>query len=96
MVSDASQTIVDGYPRTRDDLSAYQLDDELVVFDPQTNQTYMLNTTGHVVWELCDGERSCEAIADEVAAAFNIDAGDALPDVVELISAMRRASLLST
>lgn len=86
--------LVERVPQARGDLTAYELDDELVVYDPSSGHSFVLNATGRVIWSLCDGERSCDAIAAEVSAAYGVDAEVVLPDVVALVGELAEARLL--
>jgi hypothetical protein len=67
----------------------------LVVHDPDNGQSYVLNATGRVIWSLCDGERTCGAIAEELSVAFGVDTAVVLPDVVALVDDLRQACLLN-
>jgi pyrroloquinoline quinone biosynthesis protein D len=51
-----------------------------------------LNPTAAEVLELCDGERSVDDIAGELAARY--DGADLRDDVVELVDAMTQKGLL--
>lgn len=57
-------------PRVRTDLVFRQLDDEWVVFDPETQRLHALNLTAALVWEHCTGDLTVDQIADAVARAF--------------------------
>ena len=51
--------------RTEDVVSEY-VGDELVVYDELTKTAHSLSAAARQVWVLCDGERSSEAIAEEL------------------------------
>lgn len=75
-------------------VSAFPLDDELVLFDPRNGQSYVLNPTAARVWEWCDGSRTLEALARALASAYALDEAQALADVSDLVEGLRRARLL--
>ena len=60
-------------PRGREDVVFRRLDEEWVLYDPQTNQLHALNLSAALVWEHCTGELTVPEIADRVAAAFATD-----------------------
>ena len=51
---------------------------------------YTLNSTGAFIWERLDGKRTVKNIADEVENAFEVDAGEALDDVLSFFSDMKK------
>jgi hypothetical protein len=42
------------------------LDDEILLYDVQTNEATCLNASAVLIWELCDGQRTIGKIRDEV------------------------------
>jgi hypothetical protein len=57
------------HPRRRPDVEMHVLPDaSCLLFDPVPGEGHVLNATGGLVWDYCDGEFSREQIADEVAA----------------------------
>lgn len=75
-------------------VSAFPLDDELVLFDPGSGQSYVLNATAARIWEWCDGSRTLALLARALATSYALDEEQALADVGELIEGFRRAGLL--
>jgi hypothetical protein len=60
-----------------------------LLFNPDTNQVKVVNTSGLFIWKLCDGKHSLAAIVAAVQEAFE----DAPPetvaqDVVEFVNGM--------
>jgi hypothetical protein len=72
----------------------FPLDNDLVVYDPQSGQSFVLNATGRIIWSLCDGERPQWMIAGELSARCGISHEQALVDVMELVTEFRSADLL--
>ena len=81
-------------PLPRGDLAVFPLDDDLVLYDPQSGQSFVLNPTGRIVWSLFDEARSIQAIVDEVVATFGIPTGQAQRDVENLLDQLSRSDLL--
>lgn len=46
---------------------------------------YTLNETGAFIWDLIDGKRSIEEIAEELVKEFDVDSPTATKDVNELV-----------
>jgi hypothetical protein len=83
-------------PLVRDDLLFRRVDDDFVVYDPVADRTVLLNVSGAVVFDLCDGTRTRAAIAEELAAAFEVDSELVAPDVERVLGELRGLGLLSS
>ena len=83
-------------PTRRPDLMARALDDELVIFDRDTNQVHRLNTTAAYVWNSCDGRHTPSEIATNLASDFDRAQDAVYGDVVEVLNTMTRLGLLTT
>jgi hypothetical protein len=59
----------------------------IVVIDRKRLHT--LNAVGTRVWELCDGGRSVAAIADAIAAEFEVERATALADVQRFVAELQ-------
>jgi PqqD family protein of HPr-rel-A system len=82
-------------PLARPDVSAYPLDDEIVIYTPADGQAFVLNPTAARIWELCDGTRTDAAMAREIAEAYGQDEARVLADVRELIAGLHAAGLVT-
>ncbi|MDX6768430.1 MAG: PqqD family protein [Elusimicrobiota bacterium] len=70
------------------------VDEETIVLDLNTSVYYSLNATASLVWKrLGDGETAPE-IAQALTEAFDVAPEAARADVDELVSEMRKESLL--
>jgi uncharacterized lipoprotein YmbA len=54
---------------------------------------YTLNEVGSFVWELFDGRRPVQAIADAVSAEFDVTPEQAARDIDELVTALEAKGL---
>ena len=81
-------------PRPRAAVTTLPLDDELVLYEPESGQAHVLNPTAAHIWTLCDGERTVEAVSEALAAAYGVDYARASADVRTLISGLVEAGLL--
>ena len=55
---------------------------------------YTLNEVGSFVWQLIDGQRSAQAIADAVGAEYEVGVDQAARDVDELLSTLEARGLV--
>lgn len=55
---------------------------------------YTLNEVARTIWDLIDGERTAEAIAEELARRFDVSAEEALADVSEFLDDLAGAGLV--
>ena len=81
-------------PRVRAGTELRQLDDEVVVYDPETDRTALLNLSAALVFELCDGTRGADEIAQRVSETFSIDRDRARADVDEILARFAEHGLL--
>jgi len=60
-------------PRLRPNLIVRQVEEDIVLYDPVTDQTALLNHSAAAILELCDGIRSTDEIVIEIAALYLTD-----------------------
>ena len=58
------------------------------IFDRSTGDIFQVNETAYFVWELCDGCRSIDDIANQVHSHYEVQQESALKDVLEFIQFM--------
>lgn len=81
-------------PKMRSDLAVYELDDELVVYDPSTAGVHHLNPFGAMVFRLSDGTATIKQTAAELAEAYGVASDELDPQVRAVVKELRRHSLL--
>ena len=59
-------------PAVVDGLDVNEVDDGLVVYDPERDRVHYLNATASVVFTLCDGTHDRAAIGATLAEAFGL------------------------
>ncbi len=68
-----------------------------LLFNPDTNQVRVLNTTGLFVWQQCDGTRDLAGIVAAVQAAFEeAPANQVAEDVQEFVKEMVESGFIGT
>lgn len=84
-----------GRPTPHPEVSAFPLDDELVLFDGRTGEAHVLNRTGAHIWGLCDGTRTVAQVARGTASRFGVSFRQALGDTRELLGELAHADLIA-
>ena len=68
-----------------------------LLFNPDTNQVKVVNTTGLFIWKLCDGTQNLNEIAAAMQDAFEEAPADQITeDVNEFIEGMAAAGFIGT
>lgn len=63
--------------------------DGALLFHPDRNEVKVINSTGVIIWALCDGTRDLKAITDAVRESFDdVTEGEVTDDVQSFIAAM--------
>ncbi|MFN0072170.1 MAG: PqqD family peptide modification chaperone [Chloroflexota bacterium] len=77
-----------------DGIATYELDDDLVLYDPVTGKGQLLNQSAAHIWALCDGRRGMSSVAQVLADDYGIDYARALHDVQELLEDLQDLGFL--
>lgn len=78
-------SVLDRFPRQREDVAARVIGGEAVVISPADSLVHELNTVATFVWERCDGRYSGWRIVDDVVDAFEASRETVAADVAELL-----------
>lgn len=63
--------------------------DGALLFHPDRNEVKVINSTGVIIWALCDGTRDLKAITDAVRESFDdVPEDEVADDVRSFIAAM--------
>ncbi len=81
-------------PRRVRRIEEYEIDGEIVLYDPQRNRTHVLNATSAVVWRLCDGTRDFDQLVDDMSILFDMDSAVIARDLSRVLEDFGRAHLL--
>jgi hypothetical protein len=86
-----------GRPIRREKVIERELEGELVLHDPDTERTVLLNPVSAAIWDLCDGEHTVEEIARCVAEHFRgAVEGQVLEDTIEAVERLQSEGVLMT
>ena len=78
----------------RPDLSIYEIDDELLIYDETSGDTHRLNGTARFIWERCDGARDASAIAADLTDVYDVSPSEAVAQVERFFATLRERRLL--
>ena len=62
-----------------------EMDNEVLLFNPQDLLVLYLNESASIIWQLCDGQRTIHQIAELITGAYPEAAASILADVEETI-----------
>jgi hypothetical protein len=79
-------------PVTAPHLEINEVRDGLIVYDTTRDRVHYLNATASVVFTLCDGQHSPEAMAAELATLFEVDPPH--PEVADCLANFAAEGLL--
>ena len=75
-------------PRQNQDTASRSIDDAAYVLNPETSELHAFNEVGGRIWELIDGERTLQAVAQVIADEYDVEPGVAEADVVEFVETL--------
>ena len=78
----------------RERVMTQQVEGDAVLLDIDSGEYFSLNEVGGMVWELCDGSRSVEDVAELISSEFDVDTSAALSDAIELLESLVGAGLV--
>lgn len=71
-----------------------ELDGDISLYDPRTQNAAVLNTTASDVWRLLDGEHSLDEIVELLAAAYGVQVDAIRPDVERTVGELLDSGFL--
>ncbi|MFB6346090.1 MAG: PqqD family protein [bacterium] len=86
---------LDEYPTTKSDLDVEELEDEIVVNDPDRQKIYNFNGTAAFIWSLSDGSMTLNEIVDEIHRSDpTVPRTEIEDDVLDFVSELQEKELL--
>ncbi len=70
------------------------MDGEAVLVHPAQGKVRVLNTVGARIWELADGSRDLAAVAEAIAAEYDVSLARALADVIAFCEDLARRGVM--
>ena len=81
-------------PVRQDGVRAYQLGGESLLYVAEAETAHALNASAMAIWELCDGTRTAEQIAEELGRWLDRPAATLLEDVEHGLSQLASRKLV--
>jgi Coenzyme PQQ synthesis protein D (PqqD) len=78
----------------REGVTEVEVDGQVCLFSPATNEVLLLNQTASDVWYLCSGELTTQQIADRLAVVYQVDRATILQDVTATVRSFHEALLI--
>lgn len=75
-------------PLKRNNLIIHEIDDEILLYDPDQDRTHRLNASAALVWRACDGARTVEDIAGLLTERYEVEFAAACRDAQSTIDQM--------
>ena len=82
-------------PTKQDRLIVNELDDEVLLFDPEGDVVHRLNVSASLIWHQCDGRRSLADIAQELTEQYDVEFDQALCDARKVLLQLEQRDLVS-
>lgn len=71
-----------------------EIDGDISLYHPPTEQVTVLNGTASDVWRLCDGDLTVDEITELLARAYGVDSAAIAEHVEDAIRQFEKANLL--
>ncbi len=82
------------YPRPSPGIVGQLLNDEAVLLRPEAGKVSVLNEVAARIWQLADGTRSIQQIAELVASEYQVDLPQAEADTLEFVEMLIQKGML--
>lgn len=84
----------DSKPEPKSNIIAREIEDEMILYNPEEDQVHLLNTTAAAVYDLCDGSNTVKDIIGILRANMPFLAIDIEKDVLQLLSSLSEKGIL--
>ncbi|MCA9189643.1 MAG: PqqD family protein [Planctomycetales bacterium] len=79
----------------RNELSAQEVDGEVVLLDAAGERIHQLNGTASLIWHRCDDKTTIDDLVELLMAHFDVDRTTALGDVSEFVDQLCTLKILT-
>lgn len=88
------RTQVQEKPKRVDDIFYEEIEGEVVLYNPSRGDVHLLNPVAASIFDLCDGNRKVEEIAEEISSITGADFDEVLSDVRKTLEEFQEKELL--
>ena len=81
-------------PKKREDLLVRDVEEELLIYDPRSGDTSLLNGTAAAIFDMCDGYTPVSVMTEEVLAVLPADPETVRDDVQRIIRDLAEKGLI--
>jgi PqqD family protein of HPr-rel-A system len=82
-------------PKARTDLTFVQIEDEAILYDPESVRLHHLNHSAALIFQLCDGSGTVEELARDIADELGLPEDDILKQVQQVVGHFEHSGILS-
>jgi len=82
-------------PVPKDNILSREENGKTVIFDDSLGEPYLLNETGTIIWQLCDGKLKVKEIAEELCQNFEGDSSTIENEVIAFIENLAEKKIVS-
>lgn len=75
-------------------LVEYEVEDDLVLYNPSRDVAHVLNPSAATIWWLCDGDKTHQAITTLLAQLYGLDQREVATDVEATLAEFRQAGVV--
>jgi PqqD family protein of HPr-rel-A system len=72
------------------------VDGDLSVYNPESEQVTVLNSSATEIWRLIDGRLSLTEIVDRLAESYDVDPDTIMDEVQQTVTSLTEAGLVET
>jgi PqqD family protein of HPr-rel-A system len=81
-------------PKARADLTFVQVEDEAILYDPESVRLHHLNPSAALIFQLCDGSGTVKELARDIAEELGLPPDDILQQVQQVIGHFEHSGIL--
>lgn len=81
-------------PKRLPGLRVKEVEEEILIFKPETGEAFLLNPTASAIFELCDGERTVSSIISTILSLVEADPEKVQADVMKALEEMEQKGLI--
>jgi PqqD family protein of HPr-rel-A system len=82
-------------PKARADLTFVQIEDEAILYDPESVRLHHLNPSAALIFQLCDGSGSVKELARDIAEELGLPHEETLQQVRQVVGHFRHSGILA-